>query len=77
MTHGASVTPDGAPDATDVVDGPVGSSWLKDPATSGPIGADLEALPAIDGAPGDGVVRGGPIDGGPGPRERTEQGQAR
>jgi len=36
------------PDASDVVEGPVGSASLRDPATSGPMGADLEALPSIE-----------------------------
>ncbi len=37
-----------APDASDVVTGPVGSASLRDPATSGPEGAQLDQLPAID-----------------------------
>jgi hypothetical protein len=41
-------TPDDAPDASDVVDGPIGSASLRDPATSGPMGADLDALEPID-----------------------------
>jgi hypothetical protein len=41
-------TPDSPPDASDVVDGPVGSAWLRDPATSGPMGADLDALPVTE-----------------------------
>ena len=60
-----------ARDASDIVAGPVGSSHLKDPATSGPVGADLDELPAIDGAdepavtgvPIDGVGRHTPMDG--------------
>lgn len=47
-----STASDRVPQASDVVDGPVGSAWLKDSATSGPIGADLEALVPIDGRPG-------------------------
>lgn len=39
------------PDASDVVEGPVGDSSLKDPATSGPIGADLDALVPIEVPP--------------------------
>ena len=41
-------TPDSPPDASDVVDGPIGSASLRDPATSGPMGADLDALKPID-----------------------------
>jgi hypothetical protein len=48
VKHDTSTTTDGAPDASDVVDGPVGGAWLKDPATAGPTGADLEALPVLD-----------------------------
>jgi hypothetical protein len=36
--------PPEAPDASDVVGGPVGSAWLKDPAAPGNRGADLEKL---------------------------------
>jgi hypothetical protein len=36
------------PDASDVVDGPVGSASLRDPASSGPEGADLSLLPEIE-----------------------------
>jgi hypothetical protein len=67
MSEDRSTIPADAPDASDVVDGPVGAAWLKDPATSGPIGADLEALPSID-APRSPDV-GGSIDGMPGPLE--------
>jgi hypothetical protein len=34
----------GAPDASDVVEGPVGSASIKDPASEPDIGADLEEL---------------------------------
>jgi hypothetical protein len=37
-----------APDASDVVTGPVGSASLRDPASSGPEGADLDRLQEID-----------------------------
>jgi hypothetical protein len=37
-----------APDAADVISGPIGSASLRDPATSGPEGADLAKLPPID-----------------------------
>ena len=37
-----------APDASDVVTGPVGSASLRDPATSGPEGAQLDQLPDIE-----------------------------
>jgi hypothetical protein len=62
MTQDSSTTADRAPEASDVVDGPVGSAHLKDPATSGPIGANLEALLTIDGAPGDQTHEEGAID---------------
>jgi hypothetical protein len=47
---------DNAPtDASDVVEGPVGSAAIKDPSTNPGIGADLDELPAVepgsDGAP--------------------------
>ncbi len=64
---------DRAPDASDVVDGPVGSAWLKDPATSGPMGADLDALPSIDVAPGDTPDEGRSIDGHAEPHERHDR----
>jgi hypothetical protein len=67
MTQDHSTTQDHAPDASDVVDGPVGEASLKDPATSGPIGVDLEALPSIDLAPSPDVGRS--IDRMPGPLE--------
>jgi hypothetical protein len=37
-----------APDASDVVTGPIGGASLRDPASSGPEGADLDRLPSID-----------------------------
>jgi hypothetical protein len=64
MTQDRSGGSGHAPDAADVVDGPVGEAWLKDPATSGPIGADLEALPSIDAPPSPEAGRS--IDGLPG-----------
>jgi hypothetical protein len=48
MTDDTRQTPASPPDASDVVEGPVGSASIKDPATSGPMGADLDQLPAID-----------------------------
>lgn len=48
VTADPTASPDHTPDASDVVEGPVGSASLKDPATSGPMGADLDALPSID-----------------------------
>jgi len=42
------------PDASDVVTGPIGSSKLRDPATSSPEGADLSRLIEIDDDPDDG-----------------------
>jgi hypothetical protein len=62
VTQGRSRSADRAPDASDVVAGPVGSAWLKDPATSGPMGADLEAVPTIDVAAADTTDEGGSID---------------
>jgi hypothetical protein len=63
MTETRRPTDGGTRDASDVVEGPVGSSHLKDPATSGPIGADVDDLPAID-IPDDGADGGrGAIDG--------------
>jgi len=43
----------GAPDASDVVTGPIGSARLRDPAPSSPEGVDLDRLPAIDAAADD------------------------
>jgi hypothetical protein len=40
----------GAPDASDVVTGPIGSARLREPAPSSPEGVDLDRLPAIDAA---------------------------
>jgi hypothetical protein len=37
------------PGAVDVVDGPIGSAWLRDPATIEPMGADRDPLEPIDG----------------------------
>jgi hypothetical protein len=48
MTEQTGQTPASPPDASDVVEGPVGSASLRDPATSGPMGADLDELPTID-----------------------------
>lgn len=55
-------TKDQAPDASDVVDGPVGSAWLKDPASVGPIGAEIAELPPIDVPSDDSVAEGRSID---------------
>jgi hypothetical protein len=38
---------DGEPDATDVVEGPVGSASLVDPADNPDGGADLDELPKV------------------------------
>ena len=62
MTAVPGATPAHTPDASDVVEGPVGSASLKDPATSGPMGADLDALPPID-ADGDAAVDDVSIEG--------------
>ena len=53
---------DQAPDASDVVDGPVGSAWLKDPASVGPIGAEIAELPVIDVRSDESLADGGSID---------------
>lgn len=53
MTRDHSMTGDRAPDAGDVVEGPIGSARIKDPSPSGPSGVDLEALAAIDVPPDD------------------------
>jgi hypothetical protein len=52
-------TAERAPDASDIVGGPIGSAWLKDPAVSGPMGADLDALPEVDATTGDATPAGG------------------
>jgi hypothetical protein len=49
MTSESSKDAATAPDASDVVSGPVGSASLRDPATSGPEGAQLDQLPVIEG----------------------------
>jgi len=46
------------PDASDVVDGPVGDADLKDPATNPGLGADLDALPTIETDDADAPDRG-------------------
>ena len=48
MTSQPSKDKTTAPDAGDVVTGPVGSASLRDPATSGPEGAQLDQLPDIE-----------------------------
>jgi hypothetical protein len=48
LTQEGSIVSEHAPDASAVVDGPVGAASLKNPATSGPIAAELKALPSID-----------------------------
>ncbi len=63
MTEDKSATAGRAPGAVDVVDGPVGSAWLKDPATLGPIRTDLDTLPSIDTPASPDA--GGPIEGEP------------
>ena len=40
--------PNAPADASDVVEGPVGSASIKDPATNPGIGADLDELPAVE-----------------------------
>lgn len=74
MTEDTRQSASDAPDASDVVEGPVGSAALKDPATSGPIGADLDELPALDGpgAVGSPTDQDAPRDGGPSIHERQD-----
>jgi hypothetical protein len=43
-----ATAPDSPADASDVVEGPVGSASIKDPATNPGIGADLDELPAAE-----------------------------
>ena len=54
---------DPEPDASDVVEGPIGSAWLKDPSTPGSRGADLDALRPIDADPDDASDRDASIEG--------------
>lgn len=42
-------TPDRPADAIDVVEGPIGSARLRDPAKSRKVGVDLDSLHPIDG----------------------------
>jgi hypothetical protein len=58
MTHDDPLPVDPEPDASDVVDGPVGGAWLRDPSEPGKRGADLNELKPIDGDGDD----GGPPD---------------
>jgi hypothetical protein len=53
------------PDAGDVVEGPVGSAAIKDPATNPGIGADLGELPAvgIDDCDAPDQAVGAPVEG--------------
>jgi hypothetical protein len=48
MTDDTHQEPADPPDASDVVEGPVGSASLREPSTSGPMGADLDELPSIE-----------------------------
>lgn len=61
MTQDKSIK-DQAPGASDVVDGPVGSAWLKDPASVGPIGAEIAELPPIDVRSDDSPADRGSVD---------------
>ncbi len=36
------------PDASDIIEGPIGGARLKEPNTGEPTGADLEELPGFD-----------------------------
>ena len=40
MSDRPSEPSDNPPGAVDVVDGPIGSAWLRDPATIGPTGVE-------------------------------------
>ncbi len=70
MTQDRLSASDRPSDATDVVEGNVGSAWLKDPATSGSTGADLEGLTPIDVPSADRTDEGVSIEGRPGSFER-------
>jgi hypothetical protein len=45
-----------APDASDVIEGPIGGAALKEPNRPEPTGADLDALPTIDPPTADDVL---------------------
>jgi hypothetical protein len=47
-------------DASDVVEGPVGSASIKDPATNPGIGADLDELPDVENGGDDSTDRTDP-----------------
>jgi hypothetical protein len=49
VSHDDPLPVDPEPDASDVVEGPIGSAWLRDPAEPGKRGADLDELKPIDG----------------------------
>ena len=49
MSDRPSEPSDNPPGAVDVVDGPIGSAWLRDPATIGPTGVDDDAPEPTDG----------------------------
>jgi hypothetical protein len=44
------------PDASDVIEGPIGGAALKEPNRPEPTGADLDALPTIDPPTADDVL---------------------
>ena len=62
MTHDAPLPVDPEPDASDVVEGPIGSAWLRDPSEPGDRGADLDELKPIDGDSEEPSDEGGAID---------------
>ena len=72
-THDQNTTLD-ATDAVDVVDGPIGSAWLKDPATSVLDQPEHDGFPAID-LPDAGVPLEGIDDAGDHPDEPRSAGQ--
>jgi hypothetical protein len=67
MTHDDPLPVDPEPDIADIVDGPIGSAWLRDPSEPGKRDADLDGLKPIDGDIEDGEAsdEGGAIDGVP------------
>jgi hypothetical protein len=73
MTENPSLESDNnGPDSADVVDGPVGSASLKDPATSGPIGGNVDALRPID-VPSESTPEIGAVESPPPPHERQDE----
>ena len=62
MDRRRQADPNAPADASDVVEGPVGSASIKDPATNPGIGADLDELPAVETGGDDASDRTDPPD---------------